>query len=95
MVTVKRGDTHNTTWKTNANLTGASVRLLAREKSTKVLNVLDATITNASQGIVTHKLTGTLLAGDYHVELEITRDDGVTSAPSNGYERLCVLPDLG
>lgn len=95
MITVKRGDTHTTTWKTNANLAGATVRLLAREKSTKVLTVLAATIANSSQGIVTHKLTGTLPAGDYNVELEITRDDGVTSAPSNGYERLCVLPDLG
>lgn len=95
MITVKRGDTHVTRWKTNADLTASSVRLIARDKKTKVVTFLAATVPNPGQGIVEHKLTGTLPVGKYFVELEITRDDGIYSAPSNGYELLCVLPDLG
>ncbi len=95
MVTVKRGDTHLTSWRTNVDLTGASVRLLARNKSTKELFVLDSSIEDASSGIVTHQLTGNLKSGNYQVELEITRSDGIFTAPSGGYETLCVVPDLG
>lgn len=97
-VTVKQGDTHDTTWTANADLTGSTVRLLA--KSTSALStanpiVLATTVTDAANGVVTHTLTGTLESGTYNVELEVTASSGkISTFPSSGHETLNVIDDL-
>lgn len=95
MVIVKRGDTNVTTWTTNMDLTGSTVRLLAKNIKTKAVTVLAANVADSHNGVVTHQLTGTLAVGEYYVELEITQNDTIVSAPTKGYEKLCVMRDLG
>lgn len=92
-VQVKRGDTHDITLTVNADLTGATTRLLARGPDATVA-VLAHTITDAVGGVVTHTLTGLLTAGIYYLELEITRAGKITTAPTVGYLILEVAPDL-
>jgi hypothetical protein len=91
VITVKQGDTHDVVWTVNANLTGATVRLLARKDETVEL---DSVVTDAASGEVTHTLTGTLPLGLYEVELEVTLDDVVTTFPNYGYDQLLVVRDL-
>lgn len=94
-VTVKRGDRHATTWTANADLTGATLRLLARPIGRPgTIIELAVTPTNPAQGVVTHELTGTLDEGEYQVELETTHGEEVRTFPSDGYLLLEVLPDL-
>lgn len=91
-ITVKRGDQHPITFNVNADLTGSTVRLLCKGRT---LTVLDTTVTDAAEGVVTHDLDGTLAVGAYLLELEITQGDTIVTAPTNGYTRLTVKPDLG
>lgn len=100
--TVKRGDTHaiTLTVKDSAglpvDLTGATVRLLASiTNSPDPAEVLPATITDAVNGVVTHTLTGALLAGTYQIEVEATIGGVITTAPTDGYATLIVKADLG
>jgi len=96
MITVKRGDTHDTTWTVGMNLTGATVRLLAQPRTTGTTIVLACVVTDAVGGIVTHTLTGTLAVGVYDVELEVTTSGGqIVTFPNDSYETLCVARDLG
>lgn len=101
--TVKKGDTHAITLTvfdtvgstpTPLDLTGATVRLLAKagEATTVVLTAtLDA---DPTTGIVHHTLTGTLPAGTYKVEVEVTQGGAITTAPTTGYATLIVEDDL-
>lgn len=98
---VKRGDTHSiffTVYESTGapkNLTGATVRLLAKTE-TGTLQVLTATLdADPTTGKVHHNLTGTLLAGTYDVEVEVTLGGVVTTSPTDGYAQLIVTPDLG
>ena len=99
-VTIKQGDTHDTVWTVGdadaapVNLTGATVRLLARRQGTTTTITLASTITDAIAGKVTHSLTGTLIAGVYDVELEVTSGGDIVTAPNDGYETLVVVADL-
>lgn len=95
---VKRGDTHQIVEKVNADLTGCTVRWLIRLAGTPVeipAGVLPSTIIDAPNGRVAHQLSGTLPVGDHAYELEITRDGTIQTAPSVGFGRLSVKPDLG
>lgn len=94
MTTVKQGDTHNLTLTIGADLADATVRVLARRGS-ETVEELDASVTDEGGGVITHTLTGTLPPGDYRVEVEVTRDGVIQTAPTEGYARLTVLPDLG
>lgn len=94
MITVKQGDTHDITFTVNADLTGATVRLLARPIASGVGEVLNSTITNAAGGVVTHSLTGDLLPVRYYVELEITQAGKISTAPSKTYEMLQVVREI-
>jgi hypothetical protein len=95
-ITVKRGDTHDISWTVNADLTGATVRLLLRLDNAQAdVIVAEATVTGAAIGEVTHTLTGTLAVGEYDVEIELTRSGAVTTAPTVGFGRLRVVADLG
>ena len=94
VLTVKQGDKYPTTWTVPMDLTGATVRLLARRKGASGPEVLAATITNAAGGVVQHVLTGTLPTGDYQVELEIERGGEKITAPTDHFENLKVISDL-
>jgi hypothetical protein len=100
--TVKSGDTHAITLTVfddvgaPVDLTGSTVRLLAKLAAGGTLEVLDATLDAApTTGMVHHTLTGTLVAGTYNVEVEVTLGGVITTAPTEGYATLIVTPDLG
>ena len=96
MITVKRGDKYDVTFTVNADLTGATTRLLAnRQYTTGEPTLLGHTVTDPVNGVVTHTLTGTLDPGRYNVELEATRGGETFTFPSSGFETLQVEPDLG
>lgn len=86
---VKAHDTHEVSWKTNVDLTGATVRLIAKEGLFVI--ILPSTV---SGDTVTHKLTGTLPEGRYRIEVEATINGEVVTFPNDQYARLDVIPDL-
>lgn len=90
---VKQGDTHAVQWKANLDLTGATVRLIAKPRTGDPI-ILNSTITDAGEGVVTHTLTGTLPTGTYKVELEVTDGDEIITFPNDTYASLTVIPDL-
>ncbi len=89
----KSGDEHPIQWKANLDLTGATVRIVARPLVGAPV-VLASTITDAAEGLVTHQLDGTLPLGTYKVELEVTDGEEIITFPNNGYSSLTVIPDL-
>lgn len=92
--TVKHGDTHDITLTVGVDLTGAQVRVLARRGSAAPI-VLATDPIDLVAGVLSHTLTGTLEPGNYNVEVEITRDGKIQTAPTVGYTRLNVASDLG
>jgi len=90
---VKAGDTHAVQWKANMDLTGTTVRLVAKPR-TGLPVVLASTVTDAAGGIVSHTLTGALSTGTYRIELEVTKGVEVITFPNNTYASLTVIPDL-
>lgn len=99
--TIKRGDRHTITITVAADLTGSTVRLLARRLSGGDTIELDATITDATGGIIEHTLDGTLddatatRSVAWNLEVEATTGGTINTAPTVGYLRLVVEPDLG
>lgn len=93
VLTVKAGDRYPTYWHVPANLTGSTVRLIARRGSNPAV-VLPSSVTDPVGGIVTHVLDGTLTVGQYAVELEITQGAQIITAPTSSYENLRVIADL-
>lgn len=96
-VTVKRRDIYPITFTANMDLTGSTVRLLARKRFTAdAATELASTFAGA---VVTHILTGDLDVGSYDIELEVTRDGEVVTFPTGdgpaAYETLTVVEDLG
>lgn len=101
--TVKQGDTHSITLTvydtvagtpTPLNLTGATVRLLAK-LGADALIILTASINaDPATGKVHHTLTGTLEPGTYNIEVEVTQGGTITTAPTTGFATLVVTPDL-
>lgn len=96
--TVKEGDRFPITVTASIDLTGSTVRLLARDKSlpsTTPPILLASTITHAANGIVTHVLDGSLPIGTYNVELEVTQGNGhIITFPGDGFLLLRVIADL-
>jgi len=99
---VKTGDTYPITFTTGGyDLTGATVRLLARRVGDTTTTVLPSTVTDAAGGVITHTLTGTLTAGTYDIEAEVTKAGEVVTFPTaqdDGtpmFLRMRVVPDLG
>jgi len=91
----KTTDRYPITFTTNADLTGATVVLKARIRGTTTIVTLPQTITDPTNGVVTHVLDGTLAAGSYDIELEITQGASLWNAPTEGFGQLMVTPDLG
>jgi hypothetical protein len=96
MITVKRGDTHPITLTVAGDdvvdLTGATVKMFARRSTAQAIPL---EVTATGPNTLTHTLTGTLQPGMYRLEVEITRDGVVRTAPTSGYLQLDVQADLG
>ena len=98
---VKSGDTHSITLTVNdsagspVDLTGSTIRLLARINDDSAAMVELTSALGAGTGEVTHTLTGTLPVGTYNVEVEATIGGVTTTAPTEGYATLVVTQDLG
>lgn len=99
MLNIKHGDRYDLSWVvreddgTPLDLAGATVRLLAKDRSG--VSLLPTTVTDAAGGAFTHTLDGTLDVGTYEVEVEISRGAEVRTAPTTGFETLRVAADLG
>jgi hypothetical protein len=93
-IVVKQGDKYATTWTVYFDITGATTRLLARRPNAPVIELVH-TVVDASAGVVEHVLDGTLPVADYRVELEINRGGQRITAPTDHYENLKVITDLG
>lgn len=91
---VKMGDKYPISWRVNMDLSGATVRVLTKDEH-GVARILSAVITDAPGGVVAHTLDGTIPAGVYTVEVEVSRAGQVVTFPGYGYGVLTVLPDLG
>lgn len=97
---VKRGDTHAITFTVNdeagapIDLTGSTVRLLAKLQGGSTLETLAASL-GGTTGTVVHNLDGDLAVGTYDVEVEVTLGGVITTAPTDGYATLIVTQDLG
>jgi hypothetical protein len=103
-ITVKRRDTHTVVFTVTdedgaaVDITGATVRVLARRRGSATTLTLASSITNAAAGEVSHTLTGTLEIGVYDVEVESTLGGVITTAPNDEdapYFTMNVLEDLG
>lgn len=92
-LTVKSGDKYPTYWHVPMDLTDATVRLIARRGSNPAIT-LSSSISDATQGVVEHILDGTLVVGNYAVELEISIHGMIITAPTATYENLRVIADL-
>lgn len=97
MNTVKQHDRYPITFTVNMDLTGWTVRLLARRSGAAEATELECT---AAGDVVTHTLTGELATGDYAIEVEASKGDELITFPTaqDGapqYEMLRVIPDLG
>lgn len=96
-IRVKQGDTLPVLITTNADLTSATTRLLARSTyatPTDLTVQLPHEVIDAAAGEVEYQPDGSLPAGSYNVELEATRGAEVFTCPSAGYLLLVVDPDL-
>lgn len=92
---VKEGDQYPVPLTVNMDLTGATTRLLVRHlRRTGDLEELDHTVTDAETGTFTHDLDGTWEIGAHYLELEITLDGEVRTAPTDGFLVIRVTPDL-
>lgn len=101
---IKAGDTHTITLTvsepdgtpagTPVDLTGSTPRVVARPIGDGDPIELESSL-GTDLGTVLHTLTGTLPAGAYHIEVEMTASDGaITRAPSEGYAVLRIVPTL-
>ncbi|WP_136057226.1 hypothetical protein [Microbacterium sp. K24] len=91
---VKAGDKHAIPWRVNMDLTGCTVRLIARRRGGYDPVLLMSEITDHVNGVVSHTLSGLLDVATYRVELEVTRNGEVFTFPNDGYSTLIVKRDL-
>lgn len=98
MSTVKTGDRYPITLTVNMDLTGCTVRLLARNGTT--LHELPNTVTDLAGGVIEHTLDGSLDLPDgraamtWMVEAEATRGSEIVTFPNEEYAHLTVMRDL-
>lgn len=95
-LTIKRNDKHAvelTIVSPPTNLNGGTVRILVTPSAEGgTAQEFSGTISN---NVVTWTLDGTLEAGNYRLEVEVTVGSFIVTAPSDGTMSLVVLPDLG
>lgn len=94
-LTIKRGDKHSvqlTIVNPPENLTGGTVRILVTPSTGGDAQEFSGSLV---ANVVTWALDGTLEAGNYRLEVEVTVGSFIVTAPSDGTMSLVVLPDLG
>lgn len=97
---IKRGDRHTITITVSADLTGATVRLLARRLSGGTTISLPSTVTDDTRGVIEHTLDGSLddetatRSVAWNLEVEATVGSEIRTVPTVGFMRLIVEPDL-
>lgn len=96
MITIKYGDTDPTTWTAvGMDLTGCTVRLMARDRAARATPIeLPTVIIDHPGGVVEWTPDGLLPVGSYEVELEVTRGTLVVTFPNDGFGRLTIAPDI-
>lgn len=101
--TIKRGDRFELRWQLVSPgtdlpqelMSTATVRLLAKRRNGGEMEELSSYIIDREQGLVGHKLDGTLAVGIYDLEIEVTQGDTIQTVPSENYAQLYVTQDLG
>lgn len=92
---VKQGDIFPVTFTVNHNISGATLRLIVRHLSRDgELEVLNHSVTDALNGVVTHTLDGTWAVGRHFLELEIVQAGEKRTAPTSGQCEIRIEPDL-
>lgn len=92
---VKQGDKFPVTFTANHDITGATVRLIVRHLTREgEFELLDHTVADAPNGVVTHTLDGTWAIGRHFLELEITQAGETRTAPTSGQCVIRIDPDL-
>ena len=95
MTTIKYGDTAPTTWVAEGmDLTGCTVRFLARPRPRGAMIELPATITDPPAGAAEWSPAGELKVGVYDIELEVTGGALIATFPSDGFVTLAVAEDI-
>lgn len=101
MIFVTQGDIYPVTFTANADLTGATVRLLATLDGTSTPVELVSTFTvNAGQTVITHVLDGTLAVGLWRVEAKASLAGRVMTFPTGtaqnpAFEQMMITADFG
>ena len=93
-LTVKRGDTHDvrlTIGNAPADLSAGVVKVHVKPSLGGTAEVFDATI---DENVVTWAMDGTLAAGRYLLEVQVTVGGWIVTAPSDRMMSLIVLGDL-
>lgn len=97
---IKEGDIYDVTFTVTGpnsgavDLTGATARLIVHRRGSASPRILPVTVTDAANGVVAHTLDGELPAGDYWVEIEVTKDGEIFTSPSAGVAQLRVETTL-
>lgn len=94
-LTVKRGDKHDvrlTISNPPMSLAGGTVEVHVKPSIEGPAVTFAATIDD--ENVVTWSLDGTLAAGKYKLEVEVTLGGFIVTAPNDGNMVLVVLPDL-
>lgn len=102
MTTIKRGDTRPLVYRANADLSAATLRFLVREQPNQgpVTTIVPSSVT-VDAGVSTVTVPVTTINTDlspsngWLVELEATQAGVVQTFPSETFERLRVIADLG
>ena len=97
-MTVREGDTHDVSWQITDNggpmdLTGAIAEIHVRPIKGTAITTLTAVVDPIEQR-VTHTLTGTLAPGTYLLEIELTKEGIITTAPTSKNDTLTVVPQI-
>lgn len=103
MLTVREGDTHAVYWEiletgeqgeevATVDLTGATAEIHLKPKTGAAIT-LAATV-EQPENRIRHTLTGTLAAGVYKLEIEITKAGVIATAPTGVNDTLIVVAQI-
>ena len=99
-MTVRQGDTHDVFWQITDNgapidLTGMTAEIHVQPvKGSAAVTTLAAVVEEVDNR-VKHTLTGALAPGTYRLEIELTKDGVVATAPTAKNDTLTVVPQIG
>lgn len=94
ILTIKRNDKHDvklTIVNAPLDLTGGVTKVFVTPSIGGTTQQFNASL---SGNVVTWSLDGTLAAGKYKLEVQVTVSGFVMTAPNDGWVELVVLPDL-